>query len=438
MSTTQQADVLTQELAILGGPKAVETLDRKLFHWPIVTSEDEQAVVQVLRDGNMSGTNITKEFEAAWGKYQGTKHNLGHCNGTMALLTAMYAVGVGRGDEVIAPSITYWASSLPCMLLGATPVYAEIDPVTVCIDPADIEKRITPRTRAIVVVHYCGHPCDMDPIMAIAKKHGIKVIEDVSHAHGALYKGKMVGSIGDISAMSMMAGKSFAAGEAGMLSTNDQLLYERAVVFSHYERVKSDVHTPELRNVAGPDGFGAMPIGGLKGRMNQTCSAMALVQLKYYPQRIKTIQKAMNQFWDLLDGTPGIRAHRITGPDSTMGGWYNPIGHYVPEELDGLPVAKFSEALNAEGVTLRGGANAPLHLHPASHTADAFHDGKPTRIAFSNRDVREAPGSLPVTEALAQRVYGIPWFKHDQPQAITAYANAFRKVVSQAHKLKSL
>ena len=277
----------SEELALLGGPKAVTQDEPDLFHWPIVTREDEEAVVAVLRAGTMSNTAITMEFEKEWGAYQGTKYNLAHCNGTNALLSAMFGVGVGRGDEVISPSLTYCASALPAYLLGATPVFADIDPESICIDPRDIERRITPRTKAIVVVHYCGHPCDMDPIMEVANRRGVKVIEDVSHAQGTLYKGRMCGSIGHVAGTSMMGGKSFAIGEGGMLSTNDRTIYERAVAFCHYERTKSDVSLPELKDVVAADGFATgLPLVGIKGSINQTCSAMGRVHLKYYPKRI--------------------------------------------------------------------------------------------------------------------------------------------------------
>ena len=118
---------------------------------------------------------------------------------------------------------------------------------SICIDPRDIEHRITKKTKAIVVVHYAGHPCDMDPIMASARKHKIKVIEDCSHSHGTLYKGRMTGSIGDVMGASMMGAKSFAIGEAGMLSTNDREIYERAIAFGHYERCGTDLTFSYLR-----------------------------------------------------------------------------------------------------------------------------------------------------------------------------------------------
>ena len=122
-------------------------------------------------------------------------------------------------------------------LLGITPVFADVLPGTFNLDPADIERKITPRTKAVVVVHYAGYPADMDPIMELGRKYGIKVIEDVSHAQGTLYKGRMCGSIGDLGGISMMGGKSFAIGEGGMFVTNERKFYERALSFGHYERV---------------------------------------------------------------------------------------------------------------------------------------------------------------------------------------------------------
>lgn len=421
---------LSEKLAILGGPKAMPIDHPDLFAWPIVTAEDEQAVLDVLRAGTMSDWDITTEFETEFAAWQGSTYALGHCNGTSALLAAMFGVGIGRGDEIICPSMTYWASAAPAFSLGASVVFADIEPGSLCIDPTDIEHRITPRTKAIMVVHYCGHPCDMDPILAIAARRGLKVIEDVSHAHGTLYRGRKCGAIGQVAAMSMMARKSFPIGEGGMLCTNDRTIYERAIAFGHYERTGSSMQSAELRALAG------MPLGGYKFRMNQTAAAMGRVQLRHYDARVAEIQAGMNRFWDLLEGVPGIRPHRpARGSSSTMGGWYNPLGHYVPEELGGLPVLRFIDAVKAEGGRCGRGCNTPLHLHPVFNTADVFGDGKPTRIAFAGRELRQPPGSLPHTEALADRCFGIPWFKHDQPERIEQYAAAYRKVAQQAKSL---
>lgn len=419
------------KLAIHGGPKAVQTPPGDMFKWPIITEEDEQAALEVLRAGKMSGTDVTMQFEKEFAQWHGVEYALAHNTGTAALHAAMFGCRVGVGDEIIAPSLTYWASALPALSLGATIVFAEVDPDTMCIAPGDIEHRITKRTKAIVAVHYCGHPCDMDPIMEIANRRGVKVIEDVSHAHGALYKGRLVGTIGHVGAMSCMSGKSLAIGEGGMLITNDREIYERAVAFGHYERTRRDVEDAELAPLAG------LPLGGVKYRMHQISSAVGRVQLKYYEGRMAVIQRAMNYFWDLLEGVPGVRAHRPSrSSGSTMGGWYAAHGLYRPEELGGLSIQKFAEAVRAEGSVCSPGANLALHLHPVLNEADVYGHGRPTRIAHTDGDVRQGPGSLPVTESMQERVYSIPWFKHYRPEVIEEHAAAYRKVAEHAAELK--
>ncbi|MFA7157883.1 MAG: DegT/DnrJ/EryC1/StrS family aminotransferase [Kiritimatiellia bacterium] len=412
------------KLALLGGKKAVNGDNTKLFKWPVITKEDEKAVLEVLRRGGMSGTDVTMAFEKEFAAWQGVQYALGCSCGTAALQCAMFGCKVGIGDEIICPSVTYWASGLPAFSLGASVVFAEIDPQSLCIDPKDIEHRITDRTKAIVAVHYFGHPADMDPIMEIARKHNVKVIEDVSHAHGALYKGRKVGTIGDVSGYSMMTGKSFPSGEGGMLTTNDLEIYERAIAFGHYERFNSAIETPSLKPFIG------LPLGGYKYRMHQLSSALGRAQLKHYDARMAEIQQAMNYFWDLLEGVRGIRAHRpAKDSGSTMGGWYAAHGLYVPEELEGLSVTRFCEAVRAEGANgVAPGTNLPLHLHPLFHTCDVYGHGKPTNIANARRDLRQPAGSLPVSEGIGKRSYYIPWFKKFAPRKIAAYAKAFKKV----------
>jgi dTDP-4-amino-4,6-dideoxygalactose transaminase len=341
------------------------------------------------------------------------------------------------GDEIICPSMTYWASCASALSLGATVNFADINAETLCIDPNDIEQRIGPRTKAIMAVHYAGYPCDMDRINAVAKRHGVKVIEDVSHAQGGLYKGRMCGTLGDIAGISLMSGKSFACGEAGMMITNDRDLYDRCVAYGHYERtVKTRYSSPDVTEESALSEFAGVPMGGFKHRMNQTCSAMGRVQLKYYPGRMAEIQAAMNYFWDILEGTPGIRAHRPPkGSGSTMGGWYYPRGLYRAEELDGLSCLRFCEAVLAEDVFCIAGASSPLHLHPVFQKADLFNTGKPTMISFGQRDVRQGPGSLPVSEKINEITFSVPWFKHFDKNIIEKHAAAFRKVADNYKEL---
>jgi dTDP-4-amino-4,6-dideoxygalactose transaminase len=424
--TTMTAD----RLALLGGQKAVRTVSEDMFRWPIITEEDEAAVLEVLRRGGMSGTDITRAFEKEFAEWHGMRYALGCSSGTASLLSAMFAVGLGVGDEIICQSTTYWGSVLQCFSLGATMVFADIDPDTLCIDPDDIERHISDRTKAIMVVHYAGHPADMDRILSMAQRHNLKVIEDVSHAQGALYKGRKVGTFGHVAAMSLMSGKSFAVGEAGILVTDDLEIYERAIAFGHYERYNAEIQTPSLKPYWG------LPMGGYKHRMNQLCSALGRVQLKYYDERIQRIQDGMNRFWDLLEGTPGLQPHRPpAGSGSTMGGWYSPHGLYHPEQLGGLSVSRFSEAVRAEGTTCSPGINKPLHLHPLVNTCDIYGHGKPTRLAHSARDVRQPPGSLPRAERIDFHTFSIPWFKHDDPEIIREHAAAFQKVAEYADEL---
>jgi len=420
---------LTQ-LAIFGGPKAVQCDPGDMFIWPIITKEDEEAVLEVLRRGGMSDTDVTKQFEREFAAWQGTKYALGFNTGTAAIEAALFGCKIGVGDEIICPSLTYWASALPCFNLGATVVFADVEPDSLCIDPKDIEHRITERTKAIMVVHYLAYPADMDPILEIARKHGIKVIEDVSHAQGGLYKGRKLGTFGDVASMSLMSGKSLPIGEAGILATDDLEIYERAIAWGHYERFGSEIQTESLKPFTG------LPMGGHKYRMHQLSSAVGRVQLKYYDARCEEIRKAMNYFWDLLEDVPGIRAHRTPKDSgSNMAGWYIPYGFYHREELGGLSISRFAEAVRAEGAPCSAGANAPLHLHPIFNTCDIYGHGRPTRIANSNRDLRQPAGSLPVTEAMNSILFSAPWFKHYRPEIIEQYANAYRKVAENYREL---
>jgi perosamine synthetase len=420
---------LQSPLALLGGPAAVVDAPTDIFDWPIITEEDEAAVLAVLRRGAMSGTEVTRQFEDEFAAWQGSKYALGFCNGTASLHAAMFGCGVGHGDEIICPSITYWASATPCLSLGASVIFADIDPETLCLDPNDIERHISPRTKAIVVVHYASHPADMDAIMEIARRHNLKVIEDVSHAQGGLYKGRRLGTIGDVGAMSLMAGKSFAIGEGGIFTTDDIEIYERALAFGHYERYTEELQTASLRPFAG------LPMGGYKHRMHQLSSAVGRVQLKYYDERCVEIRKAMRYFWELLADTPCVRPHWVDeSSGSNMAGCYAAMGHYRPEELGGLSLTRFMSAVEAEGGTCIP-CNFPLHLHPQLNDCDIYDEGAPTRNAHSGRDVRQSPGSLPVSESIGRHIFMVPWFKHYRPEVIAHHAEAYRKVAAHYRDL---
>ena len=184
-------NVTTADLpAILGGDPAV-TLDQKAANrWPVLTAEDERAVIQILRDGDISTHPVIRQLEQDYREFSGLPYALAHCNGTSALMAAFWAIGLQPGDEVLVPSATFWASVLPLVWLGAVPVFCESEPERLGLDPADMEKRITARTKAIVVVHLWGMPSKMTEIKALAQKHDLKIVEDASHAQGVSWRGQ--------------------------------------------------------------------------------------------------------------------------------------------------------------------------------------------------------------------------------------------------------
>jgi dTDP-4-amino-4,6-dideoxygalactose transaminase len=413
------------ELALLGGEKKIDAVNMDIFHWPVVTERDEEAVLSVLRAGSMSGLDQTRAFESEFAEWHGRAYGVGFHNGTAALQAAMWGCHVGVGDEIICPSVTYWASAMPAYSLGATVVFADCDPITMCVDPASVRRMISPKTKAIVAVHLGGHPAEMDELTAIAEEHDIPIIEDVSHAHGGLYRRRQVGTFGRVAAFSLMGGKPLAAGEMGVFVTDDREVRDRAIAFGQYIRYnEKEIDTDYLREWQG------LPLGGYKYRVNQLSSALARTQLAEYDRRMSDIQQAMNYFWDRIEEVPGLKGHR---PDpesgSTMGGWYSPMGHYDSDALGGLSVTRFAEAVRAEGSICTPGGYKPLHLHPVFNSVDVYGHGKPTRIANADRDVRQPRGSLPVSESINARVVKVPWFKHPDRAEIDRHVEAYHKVM---------
>jgi len=416
-----------EKLALLGGTPAIQTAaPAELFKWPIITQEDVDAAMDVVINNKFSRTDITIKFQEEFAAWQGTEYALAFTNGTMSLTAAMFAIGLSEGDEIICPTKTYWGSVSQAAYFGAKTVFCNINDM-LSLDPKDLERCITPRTKAIVAVHYFGYPCDMDPIMEIAKKHDLYVIEDVSHAHGTLYKGKKVGTFGHVAAMSMMSWKLFAAGEMGMLVTNDRRLYERAIAFGHYERNNERFiqESEELKD------YFHIALGGVKGRANQLCAALGRGQLKHFDERCAEIRKAMNAFFDLLEGIPGLKPLRADESDgSQIGGYYNPQLIYDPAYFGELSSARFSDAVNAEfngAFKCSADGNFCLHTHQYFKTFDPMHSEVPKTAA------EQSDAALKPSEN--KHCLLVPWFKKYDKEWIEAYANAFKKVAANYEQL---
>jgi dTDP-4-amino-4,6-dideoxygalactose transaminase len=414
---------MTQTLALFGGSPAIPKRHEDVFAWPLLDDADERAVLDALRTPDLDDPALIASFETQFAAWVGAAHAVAESSATNALLAGMFACGVGAGDEVIVPPCTYWATCTPILNLRATPVFADIDRETMNISSAEISRCLTPRTRAIVVTHLFGYPCDMDAILQVASARGIRVIEDASHALGSLYRGKQVGTIGDVGVFSI-GRKGLAVGEGGMLVTNDRIIHDRVVAWGHAERFHSGVITdPELLRYVG------VPLGGITSRMHILSAALGLSQLCRLDERLSEISEAMNDFWDQLKGVPGLRAHR-PAPDSglAIGTWYNPHGLYLADELGGLALERFIAVLAAEGFQswTWGGLTRPLHLHPLFQVADVYREGAPTAISRAERDTRSRPGSLPVAESI--RALAVPAFRRFCRKVINSYASAFRKV----------
>lgn len=205
-----------------------------------IEQDDIQAVVDVLKSDFLTTGPKIAEFEQTVADYVGAKYAVAISNGTSALHAACFAAGIGPGDEVITTPLTFAASANCVLYCGGTPVFADVDPKTYNIDPEDIQRKITDRTKAIIAVHLAGQPCDMDAIHSIAREHGLIVIEDGAHALGSVYKGKKVGSMSDMTTFSFHPVKPITTGEGGMIVTDNEDFYKKMILFRSHGITRDD------------------------------------------------------------------------------------------------------------------------------------------------------------------------------------------------------
>ncbi len=289
------------------------------------------------------GSKVIRKFEDAFKAMTGSEYALAMNNGTATLHSAYFAVGVGPGDEVIVPAYTWHASATPVLQCGATPVFCDIDPRTLTIDPDDLERRITARSRAICVVHVWGNPAEMDRIVEIARRHKVAVIEDASHAHGAVYKGKAIGTWGDVGCFSLNAGKAVDAGEGGVAVTDDPKLFDRMLLFGHFGRIKNG-------QAASTFDIGDMSLGH-KFRPHQCAMCLALPSLSRLDRLNRRCGKNWHALCDELNGVTGIRAPE-TLAGATRGGYQSFVLVYEGATLGGPSREDFVKAVRKEGAPL--------------------------------------------------------------------------------------
>lgn len=416
-------------LALLGGSKTV-TLDyEKEANLPIVSDRAIDAAVAVMKTGEISLSPVVREFEEKFCKYIGVEYGVALSNGTSCLQAAVFGLGVGPGDEVIVPSFTFWASAAPIVAANAVPVFCEIDPDTHCIDPADIEKRITPKTKAIMVVHVWGNPADMDTIMAIAKKHKLKVIEDCSHAHGATYKGKKVGSIGDIGCFSLQGSKILVAGEGGILVTNNRDYFERALALGSYERLDG------LRDDSPYKQYSLTGMGH-KFRCHPLGIAIANCELDDLDRRNEIRNSNALYLEKAIADIDFIALQKVyDGAEKEFSYHYARFDH---EKFGDISLQTFLKAVSAEGVVCGLCGYGRLHQARLFTDGDVHGKGCPVKCPYASPNRTSAGLELPVTEYLADTAFMLaPRFEKPCKELLDQYAAAYHKVAANLDELKA-
>jgi perosamine synthetase len=378
--------------------------------WPVLGAADRAAVMRVLDRGVLSGAGAPemKALEAEFAELIGASRCLATNSGTAALHIALAAVGLRPGDEVIVPALSFIATAQAVLHEGATPVFADVDPATFNIDVADAARRVTPRTRAIVPVHLHGLPADMDEVNALAREHGLVVIEDAAQAHGAMYRGRPVGTIGTMAAFSLNSTKNLPAGEGGLFVTSDETLYGRAA------RVRFDgLDMPSKWDPARPLDDEADSLAQSRGWMylpGELTSALARAQL---PRLAETTARAQRNGARLTERLRGLRAVEtpLVPPDRT-----HVFHKYRVRLATGSALApnlvrdRLLEALRAEGVEAVLWQELALPHHPL------FANPEPYPNATAALD-----GSI----LIGSQSY--PLFAQPLP-VIDAWADAFEKV----------
>ena len=263
-----------------------------------IDEDDIAAVIEVLKSDYITTGPKIHEFERAVAEYTGAEYAVAIANGTAALHAACFAAGIGEGDEVITSPLTFAASANCVLYCGGTPVFADVDERTYNIDPQDIERKISPRTKAIIPVHFAGQPCDMDEIHRIAKKHDLLVIEDGAHALGASYKGKAVGGLSDMTAFSFHPVKPVTTGEGGVITTNDKDLYQKLLLFRSHGITRDS----ELLMHDEGDWYYEQQLLGYNYRMTDIQAALGVSQMKklnqFVEKRRQLAARYDKAFWD--------------------------------------------------------------------------------------------------------------------------------------------
>lgn len=408
---------MTETLAIFGGAPVAERLKDKDYVWPQLHTEDEEAVVDALRKGYWGGF-ITDdghpqlEFERRFAAYHDAAYGVLVANGTISLELSLRAGGIEPGDEVIVPAITFIASATAVVSVGAVPIFVDVDAATCQISASAIEAAITPRTKAIIAVHFGGYAADLDAILAVAKKHGLIVIEDCAHAQGAAWRGKRLGSWGDFGSFSFQQSKGLSSGEGGIVLVNTEEAYDKARLIRNIGRIPGDrsyYHHISASN---------WRLGGLQ-------SALLLSQFGRLPEQAERRER---NYKTLVEGLSEIEGFTRMPADEriTQYGCYFAVLDF-DEEAFGCTRRQFVDAMRAEGVEwVTLGYGRPLYQELAFE-ADRLRPLLHRSVEFPDY----ASMSLPNAERWASRmVTFLHFYMLDEGAGVELILSAVRKIKS--------
>jgi perosamine synthetase len=383
------------KLAIFGG-KPLRDIDFPAYN--TIDENEKREVMEVLNSGVLSaflgsasdgfwGGPKVKQLERAWEEYFGVKHAVTMNSATSALMAAVTACGIGPGDEVILPPLTMCATGTAILINNAVPVFADVDPKTMNIDPDSVSRRITPRTKAIFVVHLAGHPADMDPIMELAKRHKLYVLGDNAQSPGALYKGRYAGCIEHIGIFSLNCHKTIQAGEGGIAVTNDdELAFRLALVRNHGENCTAGFKRPDLHLL------------GLNLRMTEMEAAVGYHQLKKLKMLNEWRQRLAGYLTKRIRDTFDFIEPPYVAEDCTHVYYLYHTSYHA--EQAGLPLDLFSRAIQAEGVPVFSRWGAPIYRLPIYQHLSAYgNTGCPFRPPYYAGKVSYEEGICPNAEA---------------------------------------
>ncbi|MEX0750634.1 MAG: DegT/DnrJ/EryC1/StrS family aminotransferase [Dehalococcoidia bacterium] len=385
--------------------------------WPQFDHRETEELTRVVESGNWGGfpspNAVGGEFARKFADFHGAKHGITTTGGTTALEIALRAAGLERGDEFLVPALTFYATAFAGLVQGFKPVFVDIESDTWCIDVTQIERHITPDTRAILPVHLGSRMADMDAIGEIARKHDLKVIEDCAHMHGGFWRGKGAGTLGDAGAFSFQSSKLMTCGEGGIIITNDDDMAARCAAYMNSGRGD----TADRTNAEGT-------ILGWNYRMTEFQAAVLLAQLERLPRQIETRNRNIEHFERRIAGIEGVSTlphdDRVTARSG-----YGVVLRYDADAWGGASRNRFARALYAEGMRIEAAFYVPVYKSPLFAWKDA------------SIDVDYSETSCPIAERAAFKQ--MIWLPHDiflgSESDIDDLCNAIEKIRTHIDEL---